>query len=79
MALNSAVMAIVGISLVKTYSFVNFHAFSSKAEGSENSEARGGKTLRENPSARGGETVRCEECLLDDYTFWLLLIKRLSG
>ncbi|GIX91281.1 hypothetical protein CEXT_688951 [Caerostris extrusa] len=33
MALSSAVMATVGIHLVKTYSFVNFHAFSSKAEG----------------------------------------------
>ncbi|GIX91274.1 hypothetical protein CEXT_688921 [Caerostris extrusa] len=33
LALSSAVMAIFGIPLVKTYTFVNFHAFSSKAEG----------------------------------------------
>ncbi|GIX91277.1 hypothetical protein CEXT_688931 [Caerostris extrusa] len=33
MALSSAVMAIVGIPLVKTYSFVNFHAFLPKQKG----------------------------------------------
>ncbi|GIY50852.1 hypothetical protein CDAR_177691 [Caerostris darwini] len=70
MALSFAVMAIVGIPLVKTYGFVNFHAFSPKQKGV--------KTVKLVVVKLFGEKNR-EKCLLERCTFRLVLIKGLSS